>query len=218
MDDPLGSADDVHAKHERYHTAICRWTSQIDDASRRGDRQSLAAAYSNLAAIYRELGDVSLARRFQQQALQFQEDCTAVDLLHLANDALALKRWRLADSLLEAAAKLADADDPLQATLLATAGVAQLLQGEPRQAVRLLRAAYRQHLSQGDDREAGKDLLNLAAACHELRRWLLERKCLDRAGRHFDRAGMPLSRRQARVRRREANRLLILEQTDPQAN
>ena len=80
------------AERDALREAISVWTALIEPASELGRRDVLAAIYSNLAAVYRDLGDFSLARSFQQQSLHWQDDFGADDLLHLANDALAADR------------------------------------------------------------------------------------------------------------------------------
>jgi tetratricopeptide (TPR) repeat protein len=206
------------AERQQFFEAIQQWTSVIDDASARGQRDYLAAAFHNLAAVYRELGDLELARRFQQTALRYQDDCGPEELLHLTNDALAASRWDLAEALLQSASELAADDDPLHATLTATAGVTRALQGDVFTAVGLLRLAYRQHLAQGDEREAGCDLLNLAATFRRTGRLGLEMKCLSRAASHFEHAGASRSQAHALERQRQAEQLMALRGTNPHVN
>jgi tetratricopeptide (TPR) repeat protein len=206
------------AEREQYFEAIVLWTRVIEDAAQHGRRDELAAAYQNLAAAYRDLGDYDLAQRFQQRSLQYQDDFGAEDLLQLANDALANSNWSLAESLLQTAAQLVEEDDPLQTDLMATAGVVRGLQGDSRTAVNLLKRAYRHHLALGDRHAAGRDLMNLAAVYRRNGRLQLEIRCLSRAAQFFEQAAAPRRHSLACNRRREATRLLALSQSDPRAN
>jgi tetratricopeptide (TPR) repeat protein len=208
----------VLAEREFYHEAIQLWTLVIENAMRDGDRHHLAAACSNLAAVYRAVGDHDLARRFQQRALRLQDDCGAEDLLHLANDALAYRCWKLAESLLATAAELAGDDESLQATVLATMGLSRLLQGHPAEAAECLQEAYRFHAAEGADGDAGRDLLNLAVAHRQQGQLRREARCLRRAARHFQRAGAVQSLVAVAARRRQVDHLLALQQLDPCTN
>ena len=84
------------AEQERFNEALCQITAALDIAQRSGDRHALATVYHNLAAIYRELGDNDLARRFQQRAISHADDCGPDELLGLANDAWLAERHELA--------------------------------------------------------------------------------------------------------------------------
>jgi len=206
------------AERECYFEAIQWWTTVLEDAGREGHREYLSAAFHNLAVVYRELGDHDLARRFQQRSLQLMDDCGSEELLGLANDALATGCGRGAEALLESASGLAAEDDSIQIDLTASAGVTCSMRGKPSIAVRLLRVAYRQHLANGNERDAGRDLLNLAATLRQAGRLQLERKCLNRAAKHFDRAHMPLSRARSIERRRQVEQLIALQFIDPRVN
>lgn len=206
------------ADRQRYFEAIEQWTAVIEAASHSGRRDHLAAAFHNLAAVYRELGDYELARRYQQRALHYQDDCGPEELLQLANDALAASRWELANALLQSASELAADDESLHATLTATAGVAQALQGDLFTAVGLLRLAYRRHVADGDEREAGCDLLNLAATFRRTGRLRLEAKCLSRAAKHFAKAHAAIHHAQSLERRRQVDQLIALRSSNPLVN
>lgn len=205
-------------ERQRYFDAIQIWTDGLDAAVAAGRRDVLAAIYSNLAAVYRDLGDLALARRFQQLALRYQDDCGAEDLLHLANDALACDRWELAQSLLDAAEDACPEDRSLQATVLATRGVLALRLAAPRPARRCLLAAYRLHRGFHDDGSAGRDLLNAAEAFILMNRLGFARRCLILARRHFRAAGQRLWAAEARVRRRRVEQLTKLSRFDAARN
>lgn len=203
----------VLAERDAWREAITVWTALIEPASDLGRRDVLGAIYSNLAAAYRDLGDFALARSFQQQALHWQDDFGADDLLHLANDALAADRFPLALSLLESAAASIDDDHPLQAELIATRGVLALRERNPRLAVRCLIAAYRRHLAQGDWNGVGRDLLNGAVAAEQMGRLAVAQRLLRESQRAFHQAGQPHWTAEARVRRSRLRHLRSISAT-----
>ncbi len=193
-------------ERQQYGEAIAAWTEAIEPASQQARSDILAAVYSNLAATYRELGDSTLARRFQQQALHFQDDFGADDLLHLANDAIAAGHLELAESLLDSMSDLLDDHPALHAEIYATRGIIALRRGDPRVARRGLLTAYRAHLQIGDDSGAARDLLNAAEAFQMMHRLSAAQHCLLQASRHFADADQTVwiaetERRTARLRR-----------------
>lgn len=202
------------AERDALRDAISVWTTLIEPASAEGRRDVLAAIYSNLAAIYRDLGDFSLARSFQQQSLHWQDDFGADDLLHLANDALAADRFPLALSLLESAAAAIDDEHPLQAELIATRGVLALRERTPRFAVRCLIEAYRRHSAQGDWNGIGRDFLNGAVAAEQMGRLTVAQRLLREAQRAFLQAGQNHWTAEARVRRARLRQLKSLSATN----
>uniref|UniRef100_A0A7C4LJN1 Tetratricopeptide repeat protein n=1 Tax=Schlesneria paludicola TaxID=360056 RepID=A0A7C4LJN1_9PLAN len=206
------------AEHEWYCEAIREWTVVVEEAAATGRWLELAAAYSNLAAVYRDLGDFALARSFQQQALRLVPDCDAADLLHLANDALACGRCELAEALLRSAADLCAAEDPMQAAIIASAGIVRLLEGTPRAAAVFLRQSYRRHRDAGNWRFAGYDLWNLAAAMQQLGRLRLAERYLKQAAECFALAGRPGQQLRAQFRGRQMQRLRGFLAADPRQN
>ncbi len=195
-------------ERQHYHDAIAAWTGVVEPAGQQGRLDLLAAVYSNLAATYRELGDAALARRFQQQALRYQDDFGAEDLLHLANDAIAGGHFELAESLLDSIGDLLGDDPRLQAEVFATHGVIALRRGAPRIARRGLLTAYRAHLQMGDEAGAGRDLLNAAEAFQLMHRLPAARRCLDEAATHFQNCAQPIWKAEAL---RRADRLERME-------
>ncbi len=176
------------ADRGQLHAAVREWTRVIDSAHVSGDRAALAAVYHNLAAVYRQLGDVDLARRFQQRSLAHQDSCGPEDLLQLANDALSTRSWDLAESLLDAAAGFAGhgaETSDLAPQILATRGLLLGLRGRPRVGIPLLRRSLQQNRLAGDDLLAGKDLVNLAALFDQTDRPGLAMLCLRAAQRYF---------------------------------
>lgn len=179
-------------ERQEYREAISTWTEVVEPASNQGRLDLLAAVYSNLAAAYRELGDASLARRFQQQALRYQDDFGADDLLHLANDAIAVGHFDLAESLLDSIRDLMGDDPSLHAEVYATRGIIALRRGVPRVARRGLLTAYRAHLQMGDEAGAGRDLLNAAEAFQLMNRLPAAQRCLQEAAELFQQSGQPV--------------------------
>lgn len=206
------------AEHEFYAEAIREWVYVIDHGAARGQFEELAAAYSNLAAVYRDLGDAVLARQFQQQALRLLPDCGAVDVLHLANDALAVRCWDVAEALLRTAAGLCEPDDPLVPTIVASVGVLHLLRGEPEAAAVFLRQAYRGHSSAGDWIAAGHDLWNLSLVLQQLGRFTQAIRWQRQAVDCYSRVPLPVHQRRAELRLRRLQQLQEVFQADPLRN
>lgn len=208
----------VLAEQERFHEALCELTQVLDAAQASGRRDLLEAVHANLAAVYRELGEFDLARRFQQRALNYQDDYGPEELLQLANDALAARRWALAESLLQAADELSADDSPLLADIAATRGVCAGLKGQPAAGLRWLRGALACHREQEDWGAAGRDLLNLAALYHQLGRVDREQRLLATATRCLSRAGLPRTLQRAQAWSRRVEQLLALRAFDARRN
>lgn len=173
----------------RRHDAVREWTEALADAQSAGQWSVSAAAHHNLAAMYRDIGDYALARTFQQRAMSLQADCGPDELLQLGNDAVAARRWELAESLYQSAAELVEDGHPLLSDLAATRGVLCGFQGEPFVGLRWLQQAYREHVADGRHDYAGKDLLNAAALFEQLHRLGWARLCVTLARSHFELAG-----------------------------
>lgn len=205
-------------ERQHYRDAIVAWTAAIEPASQSGRRDVLAAVYSNLAATYRELGDTSLARRFQQQALRYQEDFGADDLLHLANDALAAGHLELAESLLDSMLDLLEDSPQWLAEIYATRGLIALRRGEPRDARRQLLTAYRAHRQIGDEAGAARDLLNAAEAFQMMHRLPAAERCLEQATQHFCDAEQPVWVAETMRRTDRLQRMISITTTDALRN
>lgn len=205
-------------ERQHYGDAIAVWTAAVEPANEQGRRDILAAVYSNLAATYRELGDCTLARRFQQQALRYQDDFGADDLLHLANDALAAEHYDLAESLLDSMSDLLDSHPHWLAEIYATRGIIALRCGEPRAARRGLLTAYRAHRQIGDDAGAARDLLNAAEAFQMMDRLPAARRCLTEASRHFADAQQPVWQAETERRAKRLERIASLSTWDASEN
>lgn len=209
------------ATREQYHDALCSLMDALDQASKSGDQQALGVIYHNLAAIYRELGDYDLARRFQQRSILQLEDCRAVDLLGLANDAWLSGRAEIATCLASSCTELDPEDDAVdfvaleaQATLAITMGVTE----DPRQGIRALIQIYRHHRDANDMRSMGIDLLNLSALVSELGWYQTEMNFVRQAIGHFDQAPAPVSAVRARQNLALLERMQSLRNFDPSKN
>jgi tetratricopeptide (TPR) repeat protein len=205
------------ATRERFNEAICQFTEALDVASASGDREALSAIFHNLAAVYRELGDPDLARRFQQRSVQQMDDCGPAELLGLANDAWLSDRKELAAFLSTACI---DFDDPEQVDLeaQATASVIAGLTSDPREAIRPLIEVFRQHKRMNNLRLMGIDLLNLSALVGELERFRTEIQLVQQAINCFERAPAPVSANKARQHLSMLQRMQSLRNFDPQWN
>ena len=184
------------AGQERYFESISVFTPILDT----DDRPAIGVVCHNLAAIYREVGDLDLARRFQWRATLMQEESTAEDLLGLANDALMSGQPELAASLAMSACDMAseDVDDCTDGDLIATTGLIKAALDATEDGLVTLFAAYRRHQSVQDYRGMGADLMNMAMLFGELNRHRAGRNCLLRAIRCFERAPAPHSCHRAR--------------------
>ena len=188
------------AEQERFNEALCQLTAALDIAQRSGERGALATIYHNLAAVYRELGDNDLARRFQQRAIAMVDDCGPDELLGLANDAWRAERLEMAECLAGAAADFDEGGlhGEMNAEVEATLGLLTGFLTDPREGIRPLLRAYSRHRATGELRLMGNDLLNLSALLGELGRHRGEMACVRRAIACFDDAPAPISAAKAR--------------------
>lgn len=208
------------AEQERFNEALCQMTAALDIAQNRADRNELATIYHNLAAIYRELGDNDLARRFQQRAIAHVDDCGPDELLGLANDAWLAERHELAECLAGTAADIDEEDEYREpsAEVEATLGLLNGFLNDPREGIRPLLRAYARHKAAGELRLMGNDLLNLSVLLGELGRHRGELACVRRAIASFDDAPAPVSAAKARRLLAHLERLRQLRQFDPSRN
>ncbi len=213
------------AEQERFNEALCQLTSALDIAQQSGERGALATIYHNLAAVYRELGDNDLARRFQQRAIAMVDDCGPDELLGLANDAWRAERLEMAECLAGAAADFDEIDfdedgvhGEVNAEVEATLGLLTGFLTDPREGIRPLLRAYSRHKAAGELRLMGNDLLNLSTLLGELNRHRGEMACVRRAIACFDDAPAPISAAKARRLLNYLERLRNLRQFDPSRN
>lgn len=184
------------AQQERFFEAMTVFTPVLDG----DDRCAIAIVCHNLASIYRDVGELDLARRFQWRAMLLNEDSGSEDLLGLANDAFASDRFEAADSLIISAMSMQDDFEKgiPDGDFLATTGLIQAMVNSPEAGLFTLFTAFRQHREDADFRAMGTDQLNMSILFGELKRYRAERSCLKRAIRYFEYAPAPGSLSQAR--------------------
>jgi hypothetical protein len=185
------------AERERYFDAISIFTPILDGQ----DLVAIGIVCHNLAAIYREIGDLDLARRFQWRATLQQVDLGTEELLGMASDALESNHPAVAESLIVAACAMTDDETGHieDADLMATLGLVNATLKSTKQGLRNLFAAYHQHRSVHDFRGMGIDLLNMATLFGGIDRYRAERACLVRALQCFQQASAPVSYEKARL-------------------
>lgn len=197
------------AERQQYAVAIPQFMQALDRAQLAGDVRWQAVIFRNLAAIYRELGDFELARRFQRQTLALEESAGPDELLDWSADALLTGKTKLAQQLAEVAGKLAEDSENIaaQADAYGQRGVIAARRGRLRSAVRLMIRAARGHQFLDDDRNLGADYQNLAEVCGLIQRDVWQRTFFAAARECFERAGMMRSESRAALRLRQAERL-----------
>jgi tetratricopeptide (TPR) repeat protein len=201
---------------ERFFEAISVFTPILDA----DDRFAIGIVCHNLAAIYRDVGDLDLARRFQWRATLMQEDSGPGDLLAMANDALADECHQAAESLVMTALEMSDDldDDLPDGDLIATSGLVQMVLNSTEEGLLTLFAAYRQHQAASDFRRMGADQLNMSLLFGELKRYRAERACLQRAIRCFEHAPAPYSLRRAKLLLDRFDRMRIVRSFNERRN
>lgn len=204
------------AEQERFHEAIIVMTPVLDGQ----DRDAIGIVCHNLAAIYREVGDYDLARRFQWRATLLNESIDADGLLGMANDALADQFADAAGSLILTASELKAEQDRASndADLLATAGLAEAETESPQAGLMTLFTAYRWHRDEGDLKGMGTDQLNMSVLFGKLNRHRAERACLVRAIRLFDQAAAPFSSTKARSELKRLDNMQAVRSFNPERN
>lgn len=208
------------AEREAFRPALAQLMCGLDGAQAAGNLELQAVVFSNLAVIYRELGDHDLAQRFQRQVLAIQGAADAGDLVNWSADALLAGKTNLAETLAENARQLVEDSEDIetQADLYGAQGLAAARAGQWRRAVKLLIRAARGHQYAQDDRSLGADYANLAEVCGLMDRPAWQRAFLSAARDHFDRAGMPQSVQRAERRIRDTDRLEHYRRMDAQWN
>lgn len=204
------------SQQERYFEAISIFTPILD-----GDnRQAIGVVCHNLAAIYREVGDFDLARRFQWRATLILDDAGPEELLAMANDALANESYQTSESLLVAAIEMSGdaADEVRDGDLIATMGLVQAELSSPQEGMMTLFSAYRRHQEMRDFRGMGNDLLNMSALFGRLQRRRAERACLKRAIRCFEKAPATCSIKRANELVATHDRIQFFRQFDGRRN
>jgi len=197
------------AERQQFGLAIPPLMLAMDRAQAEGDLRLQAVVLRNLAAIYRELGELELARQFQRQTLSLQESVGADELLDWSVGALLAGKTWLAQQLAEQAGELAEdaGDIAAQAAAYGQQGLAAARRGQLRPAMRFLLRAARGHQYLNDDRSLGADYQNLAEVCGILGRLEWQRGFFVAAERCFQNAGMVISVTGCVRRQRETARL-----------
>ena len=205
------------AQRERYFEAISIFTRVLDG----DDRTAIGIVCHNLAAIYREVGDLDLARRFQWRATLLHDDLGAEEMLGMANDAIVSERHEVAESLVTAARVMAsdeEGEETSDADLMATMGLVQAAMNSPEEGLFTLFAAYRCHQAVHDLRGMGADLLNMASQFGFLKRFRAERGCIVRAIRCFEQASAPFSYKKARRHLARFDQMQLVHSFDVRRN
>ncbi|MEI8019249.1 MAG: hypothetical protein WCH39_13680 [Schlesneria sp.] len=204
------------SQQERYFEAISIFTPILDGEN----QQAIGVVCHNLAAIYREVGDLDLARRFQWRATLLLDDAGPEELLAMANDALASESYQTSESLVMAAIEMSGdiADEIRDGDLIATLGLVQAELSSPQEGMMTLFSAYRRHQESKDFRGMGNDLLNMSVLFGRLQRRRAERACLKRAIRCFEKAPAPCSMKRANDLVDRHDRIQFFRQFDGRRN
>ncbi len=169
----VNEACSYHFRQGHVNQAIDGFSQLLVTARQTRDEELESTALNNLAACYRELGDVAVANRFQQRALAAGQKASrdtdaafvsAAELSNLANDAILERNFDLAEKLIEESLtmEIEAAHAEGQASDWATLGLIAGFQGNLAVAIERLNFAYRIHLRIGDNRMAARDLKNMA--------------------------------------------------------
>lgn len=169
----LNEACSYDFRQGRLNKAIDGFSQLLVTARRTSDEELQSTALNNLAACYRELGDVSVASRFQQRALAAGHTSglesnaafvSSAELANLANDAILDRNFDLAEKLIEESLtmEIESANAEGQASDWATLGLIAGFQGKLSVAIERLHFAYRIHVRIGDNRLAARDMKNMA--------------------------------------------------------
>lgn len=173
------------------------YACQLQDfANELGCRQTQSRAASMIARVYRQIGDFTSARRFQQLAIYSSESSDAFDLSNLALDALMASRVTLADQLAQAALSLECDDESAELSELpdqsgadwGTLALVAMLNGDADETFSRLRLAWRHHRQAGDQLGMGLDQLHVAQLCEVHGEYTRAGRRLKKAISHFEKA------------------------------
>ena len=195
---------------ECYGEAIEQFSILLAQAKKLGDEDLRSVASNNMASVYRAMGCVELAARFQQQSIQAEsrvdpdstgDDRVACDFSNRALDAMLAGEFDLAENLLRRSLslELTAGTQEGQAADWGNLGVLAGLQGDTTTGINYLWRAYRLHALLNDDRGAGCDLMNLAELYGNLGHRQVAVHYLKKAVRRLERA--QAARTVARARR-----------------
>ena len=214
---------------ECYEDALGQLWMAMNAARRTGNDHLVPVCATNLAAVYRELGDFNSASRLQQTAIRAAESrdtrhespgWDAIALSSRAADALVAGELDLAEDLFVRSLSLEIEAGSLagQAADWGNLGLVAGLRGETEQAGRFLIRSLRLHRRIGDLQGAGRDLLNLAHFAQQLGHRRSAIRCLKRAVCCFERARSPRFVERARIRLLEVSRIAAVLSRDPLLN
>ncbi len=162
--------------------AIRHLMAAFDLATASNELDAQVVVLSDLAVVYRELGEFDMARRFQQRVVNLQISSDSADLEALANDAFSCGEFDLAKELISTAAVIEDAATPIeQANAFGSRGLLAAANRRPKTGLRLLYQASQLHRQLNDQLGAGKDWLNMAEVFSQLGRYRGMRGALRRA-------------------------------------
>jgi tetratricopeptide (TPR) repeat protein len=162
--------------------AIRHLMAAFDLATSNSELDAQVIVLSDLAVVYRELGEFDLARRFQQRVVNLQSSSDSADLEALANDAFSCGEFDLAKELISTAIAIEEAATPVErANTVGTRGLIAAANRRPKTGLRLLYQASQLHQQQKDRLGAGKDWLNMAEVFSQLGRYRGMRSALRRA-------------------------------------
>jgi tetratricopeptide (TPR) repeat protein len=169
-----------------------------------------AAAWNNLAVVFREQGESARAAACQQQSWRAALDDSLAEsspelllsqnLTNLANDAILAGDYRLAERLLRSAldVDVRSGNSADEAADWGGLGIVSYLTGRFGQARRDFAMARQLHERLGDDRGLGHDLGHLGQISLAEEDWQSARKFMERSLRHFECAGCRTEAQRAR--------------------
>lgn len=230
----LRACDDLTT--ERCGHAITELQRLWQTALKRGDAELAEVACHNLAVAFRQVGDFSAARSWQQQSIAWwtcraasvhsrdREDDElarlACDLTGRGCDEFIRRDFALAESFWRRALAIEEWRGSWdgQAVDCGNLGLLAAARGEFSDGIRWLRKSLQWHLLLSDQSGAGMDLMNLAELQRllgEFRRSTNSLRCAVRCFRHVGAVGL---QQQAELRLHEARRIEAVLQFDPQLN
>ncbi len=221
---------------ERCDHAITELQRLWQTALKRGDAELAEVACHNLAVAFRQVGDFSAARSWQQQSIAWwtyraaslrgrdREDDElarlACDLTGRGCDEFMRRDFALAESFWRRALAIEEWRGSWdgQAVDCGNLGLLAAARGEFSDGIRWLRKSLQWHLLLSDQSGAGMDLMNLAELQRLLGEFRRSTNSLRCAVRCFRLVGAVGFQQRAELRLREARRIEAVLQFDPQLN
>lgn len=193
------------------------YACQLQDfANELGCRQTQARAASLIARVYRQIGDFTSARRFQQLAVFSSESSDAFDLSNLSLDALISGRIPLADQLAQTALSMECEDESAQLSEMpdqtgadwGTLALVAMMNGDADETFSRLRLAWRHHRQAGDELGMGLDQLHVSRLCEVHGEYARARRRLKKAMAHFETAQAQPQLEEAQLRMTRLQRII----------